>query len=408
MRRWREMVVERDMPAINQIWREIGWLEDSSRTDHVASYYVGGDTIVADLEGRVECAVVVSPGVIAYQRERLSLAVVAAVTTSHVGRKQGLATELTAAALARAGARGYAASALGMFEQGYYDRFGFGTMGYESIFRFDPADLRVDAPFRPPVRLTRADSEAMHMALLRRQRGHGGVSIEVPETFDADLAGIDDWFGLGYRDGKRLSHFVVLKGSEEHGPYQVRWLAYENTAQLMELMALIRSLGEQVRTIAMEEPAELQLQDLIHQPMRHRILTRGGTHAGGQASLAYWQMRILDVPACLARTHLPNAALAFNLALTDPLDSLLPDDAPWRGCGGDWQVKLGATSSASAGFDPALPTLDCDVGTFTRLWMGVRSASVLANSERLDAPSSLIEQLDQQLRLPVTRSGYEF
>ncbi len=408
MKRWREIDTESDMPAIEQIWREIGWLEDASRTEHVASYYVGGDTLVADLEGRVECAVVVSPGVVAYQKERLSAAVVAAVTTSHVGRKQGLATELTAAALARAGKKGYAVSVLGMFEQGYYDRFGFGTMGYESLFRFDPADLRVDTPFRPPVRLARADSGAMHMALLRRQRGHGGVSIEVPETFDADLAGVDDWFGLGYRDGKRLTHFVVLKGSDEHGPYSVRWLAYETTAQLMELMALIRSLGEQVRTVVMEEPAELQLQDLIHQPIRHRILTRGGSHAGGQSALAYWQMRILDLPACLARTHLPNVSLAFNLSLTDPLDERLPPEESWRGCGGEWQIQLGPASSAVAGRDDSLPTLACNVGAFTRLWMGVRSASVLANSEQLVAPADLIEALDQQLRLPITRSGYEF
>lgn len=408
MKRWREIDPVVDMPAIDQIWREIGWLEDASRTEHVASYYVGGDTIVADVDGRVECAVVVSPGVVAYQKERLSMAVVAAVTTSHVGRKQGLATELTAASLARAGADGYAVSGLGMFEQGYYDRFGFGTMGYESTFRFDPADLRVNTPFRAPVRLTRADSGDMHMALLRRQRGHGGVSIEVPQTFDADLAGIDDWFGLGYRAGTRLSHFVVLQGSDEHGPYRVRWLAYENTAQLMELMALIRSLGEQVRTIAMEEPAELQFQDFINQPIRHRILTRGGTHAGGQSSFAYWQMRILDLPACLARTHLPTASLAFNLMLSDPLDALLPEETQWRGCGGDWLVQLGPTSSARPGSDASLPTLKCGVGAFTRLWMGVRSASVLANSELLDAPLSLIEKLDEQLRLPATRSGYEF
>ncbi|MCR9277280.1 MAG: GNAT family N-acetyltransferase [Pseudomonadaceae bacterium] len=408
MKRWREADLVADMPAIDQIWREIGWLEDASRTQHVASYYAGGDTIVADVDGRVECAVVVSPGVVAYQSERLSMAVVAAVTTSHVGRKRGLATELTAAVLARAGASGYAVSGLGMFEQGYYDRFGFGTMGYESMFRFDPADLRIDTPFRAPVRLTLADSGDMHSALLRRQRGHGGVSIEVPETFHADLAGVDDWFGLGYRDGERLSHFVVLKGSDEHGPYRVRWLAYENTTQLMELMALIASLGEQVRTVVMEEPAELQLQDLIHQPIRHRILTRGGDHAGGQSALAYWQMRILDLPACLARTHLPGADIAFNLVLTDPLAALLPDDAPWRGCAGEWLIRIGANSSAVPGADTSLPTLQCGVGTFTRLWMGVRPASVLANSEAMEAPGELIQQLDQQLRLPTTRSGYEF
>ncbi|MEE2992431.1 MAG: hypothetical protein VX603_04565 [Gemmatimonadota bacterium] len=36
---------------------------------------------------------------------------------------------------------------LSMFEQGFYDRLGFGTGPYEHKVRFDPAELMIDVLF---------------------------------------------------------------------------------------------------------------------------------------------------------------------------------------------------------------------------------------------------------------------
>lgn len=413
-RRWRELDLDTDGDALVQIWREIGWLEDPDKAVGVKTFYSAGRTIVADVHGRAECAVKVCPGAIAYQSERLSMAAVTAVATSHVARKQGLATELTAAALSRAGADGYATAGLGMFEQGYYDRFGFGTLSYESAVTIDPATLAIDAPFSPPLRFTLDDADDMHAALLRRLRGHGGCSVDVANTFRGELQLTSNWFALGYRDAAasdRISHFILFSTEDEHGPYNVDWLAYESREQLMQLMALVASLGEQVATVRIREPAHLQLQDLVRQPFRRMTIGRGGKHAAEHHSLAYCQLRMLDPAACLERTHLVGPSVRFNLELNDPLDALLPDDdpdLPWRGCGGRWRVELGADSSAERGDEPGLPTLRASVGAFTRLWLGVRAASVLRLSDELAAEDALIEQLDDAVRLPPTRIGYEF
>ena len=79
-----------------------------------------------------------------YLEEDLRLSVVTGVTTSRVVRKQGLAGRLTAEVIAAAVEEGAQVSALSMFEQGFYDRLGFGTGGYEHMIRFDPADLNID------------------------------------------------------------------------------------------------------------------------------------------------------------------------------------------------------------------------------------------------------------------------
>jgi predicted acetyltransferase len=76
----------------------------------------------------------------------LPMSCVAAVTTSRVARKQGFAARLTAKAIAADAADGALVSALGMFEQGFYNRLGFGTGCYEHLVWFNPAALRAGAP----------------------------------------------------------------------------------------------------------------------------------------------------------------------------------------------------------------------------------------------------------------------
>jgi hypothetical protein len=98
----------------------------------------------------------------------------------------------------------------------------------------------------------------------------------------------------------------------------------------------------------------------------------------------------------------------FNLRLSDPIEVFLPEDVPWRGVGGDYVVSLGPTSGAELGTDPALLTLSASVGAFTRMWLGVLSASGLSMTDDLDGPPALLQALDWALQLPLPRPDWDF
>ena len=124
--------------------------------------------------------------------------------------------------------------------------------------------------------------------------------------------------------------------------------------------------------------------------------------------MAPWQIRILDLPTCLEKTSLPGRTLRFNLSLTDPVADFLPADAPWRGIGGDWVVELGPESSAVHGHEEGLAKLEASVGAFTRLWFGIRPASSLSVTDRLQGSGELLAALDETIRLPSAHLGWDF
>ena len=143
-----------------------------------------------------------------------------AVTTSRVARKQGLAGRLTAQAIALDVADGAAVSALGIFEQGFYNRLGFGNGSYEHWIRFDPATLQVSSPARSPKRLTREHARQMFDAIQRRTRGHGAINLHSPSYLESELIWDKSDFGLGYFDGEdgALSHFIWFNAKEKMAP----------------------------------------------------------------------------------------------------------------------------------------------------------------------------------------------
>jgi hypothetical protein len=156
------------------------------------------------------------------------------------------------------------------------------------------------------------------------------------------------------------------------------------------------------------EPPGLQLQDLIDRPFQQIIATENSKYESKIEAHAYWQMRILDLPGCLARTRLRGGELRLNLRLTDPIESLLDEDAPWRGVGEEYIVMFGDPSSAERGTDPTLATLATTVNAFTRLWLGVRSATSLAVTDELSGPEDLLQELDWVLRLPQPHPDWGF
>jgi hypothetical protein len=402
----------KDKHACRRIWREVGWINDE--TEEMVDWFWthGGKAFVAEMDGEAECLVTSAPGDVRYQDELLPFACITGVTTSRLGRKQHLAGRLTAATVADAVADGAIVAGLGMFEQGYYNRLGFGTGAYEHHVTLPLQELRVDVTPRVPKRLTLDDWEAIHAARLKRRRQHGSGSL-FPAGFTRGR--MHQWganpFGLGYADDPDggLSHLIWCTGSNVgQGPYDVKYLIYRTREQFLELMALLKSLGDQVYSVKLYEPAGVQLQDLLPQPLRTNQVTSGSSHKTGITTAPWWQMRICDLPACLAQTHLRGEALRFNLRLSDPIERYLPEAAPWRGVAGDYVVTLGPESGAEAGQDASLPTMQTTVNAFTRLWLGVRPATGLAITDEMEAPEALLEALDNLVRLPAPRPDWDY
>ncbi|MEL6253944.1 MAG: GNAT family N-acetyltransferase [Bacteroidota bacterium] len=147
---------ETDQKAVHRIWREVHWINDKQEKlmDH---FLEGCRALVGELEGEAESLVVSTEGTFQYLDQELKLSAITGVTTSRVARKQGFAGKMTAELIAADVQAGADIAALGMFEQGYYNKLGFGTGPYENIISFDPADLQIKTKFRVPKRLTNED-----------------------------------------------------------------------------------------------------------------------------------------------------------------------------------------------------------------------------------------------------------
>ncbi|NUP98890.1 MAG: GNAT family N-acetyltransferase [Armatimonadetes bacterium] len=397
----------RDRSAALRMWREVGWIGKESRDEVWLEFLEAGRGHVAELQGEPECLVVTMPATMRYLTEDLPAAAITGVTTGLVARKQGFAKRLTARAVAAEAAAGALVITLSMFEQGFYDQVGFGTGGYELTHSIDPAWLRVEGAFAVPRRLSCSDAPALHHGRLTRRRGHGGVNLLPLGATRAELTE-SSGFGLGYGDPE-LTHALWLSHDQaESGPYRVEWLFWREPGQLRELLALLASLGDQIRLVTLREPPGIQLQDLLKQPFQQQLARADSKYATRCTASALYQHRLLDLPGCLARTRLPGPSVEFQLRLTDPIAAYLPADAPWRGVGGDYRVKLGAESSAVPGHGSGQPLLEASVGAFTRLWLGAVSASGLALTDDLRGPEELLAALDVALRLPPPKPEWPY
>ncbi|NOZ48424.1 MAG: hypothetical protein GXP37_00050 [Chloroflexi bacterium] len=271
---FRDYDPQKDQTATHRIWREVGWMDNASEEAVLDAFLAAGHTLVAEINDQAECISASMPGTFRYLHEDLSFAAITAVTTGRIARKQGLAKRLTARLIAADAAAGVQVAGLGIFEQGFYNLLGFGSGSYEHWISFDPAQLTMTEPPRVPRRLSVDDADAMHQALLRRQRGHGACTI-TPNAFTrADCQFGKGGFGLGLADaGDELTHFLWMREKGEHGPYLVTMMAFQNGRQLRELLGVLKNLGDQVRLVRMREPAGVQMQDFLAQPFRFRQLS---------------------------------------------------------------------------------------------------------------------------------------
>lgn len=397
-----------DLDAVTRIWLEVGWLSGVDKKSALKALISTINTEVGLINDEAECMVNWAPGTIRYQATDLELCAITGVTTSHIGRKQGFASTMTARALEQGAAAGCAVGALGMFEQGFYDLLGFGTAAYDHELSFDPSTLMVDhIPYRPPVRLSIDHWADMHKAMATRMRSHGSIVLAPPRLIEGEFGLGDNSFALGYRDDDgTLTHFIYGQLKGEYGPWKIEAIAYQDSYQLLELLRLLRELSDQIRSVVIVEPAHVQLQALLKNPVRELSRSKRSDHESFNHSIAWWQLRMLDVQSCVAARHWAGEPVRFNLTLTDPLADRLSGD--WRGVAGDYTITVGEQSEAVRGHTDGLPAMRTGVGAFTRLWFGVRPPSVIAVSDPVDAPVDLLARLDEALLLPRPVPGWNF
>ena len=403
----RKFDYEKDLAAVKRIWREVGWVEDEHEVKQLDYFFACGNTLLGTIDDVAECSVHTTPGTVLLGDVELNLCAVTAVTTSRIARGHAFAQNVTAQQLSNGASDGAQVAALGIFDQGFYDKLGFGNGAYDHRFVIDPANLRVKRKIPTPMRLSQEDFAAMHSAMCARHKVHGGVSLQPADLFRAELGFSAQSFGLGFGDADKLTHFIWLKPTQDHGPYKILFMAYQNSQQLLDLLALLKSLADQVYSVSLMEPPEIQLQSLLDRPFRNQALTESSTHAAQHSSFSWWQMRILDVAACVAALS-TRRNLVFQLHISDPVEKYLEADADWHGVAGDYIVELGERSCATLGADATLPSLSCSVNAFTRWLWGVASASSLAITDDFVADYALCCELDQMIDFRDPRYGWDF
>ena len=402
---------EKDLDQCLRMFQEVGWMEgDDSDKDSFSAFSSDSRVNVVELGGEAEVIALTRAGSMRYQEHEIPMAGVTGVVASRVARTQGWPLRVTAHSIAETVEHGAAVSVLGMFDQGYYDKLGFGSLPYHRITTVDPASFKVPKLSRSPIRLSKDDAKEIHECRLRRMRVHGscnmnGVGItECDMTWDAK--GV---FGLGFRDDDGLlTHFVVCKPKDEHGPYYLAFMAYETYGQFIELLSLIKSLSVQVHGIRIADPPNIQLQDFLDKPLASQRARRGGDFDINQNSSAWMQLRINNVETCVDAMSLPCESFSFHLKLNDPIENFLSEKTSWRGESGNWIITLGKSSNATRGKDESLPTLEATMSGFSRLWIGALTASSLRAAGQINGDDSLLKQLDASLLLPKPAVDWDF
>jgi len=396
---------ERDEAAAIRIWTECGWLKPDVGSDMLEAFrafLACGDADVAQEKGAAECLVSTHAAFLRVLKVEVPFCVVSSVTVSRVLRQRGAAGTLLARVLARAAEAGDAAAGLGIFDQGFYDKLGFGCYPYLHRVSFDPLDLQVPRLERSPIRLSRKDIPRMVANIMERRPNHGMVRIPHPDFYRLETFEPENGFGLGFEDedGRLSSHFwATAKG--ESGPYEVHWTAFRDFEGLLELLSAIRSLGDQVQGVIMREPYGVQIQDLLKRPFRNREIVSDGPFRNQMTASSWKQIRILDLNSVLEPLALPAGRVEFNLELRDPIERFLAKKAGWRGLSGSYVVRLDAGGSrAEPGSAAGLPLMRSSVNAFSRLVFGVAPASGLAATDELEAPEPLVRDLDEKLLLP--------
>ena len=399
-----------DLEHSLRIFREIGWMDGKDSDKDVFMAYIDeGNSLVADLNGEVEVFVVTRNGCCKYLEDDIPFSAVTGVATSRVARQQGLAGGVTAMAIAESAKNGAAMSILGIFDQGYYEKFGYGNTVNHRISTIDPSQLKVPRLSRSPKRLSKNDAKAMHECRCRRKRYHGGCNLNGSGETKATTIWQEHGFGLGFEnENGMLTHFLWIEPKGEHGPYNVCFTGWETHEQFIELLSVLNSLSDQIHGVRMADPPRLQLQDFLTRPHATRRARKGGDFDINVVSQIWMQCRILDLSVCVGAMKCCGPPVSFNLELTDPIEKYLPKKSSWRGISGNWIIRIGEDSSATLGSDPSLQTASCTVNDLSRIWFGSSTAESVSVTGDFRSDPELIQAIDRVVCIPTPVVDWDF
>ena len=390
---YRKYQPKKHKESVRRIWREIGWMSKENY-DAMDIEIENSETIVKEINGEAETLVSSVMGNYNYNGTNLNLSAIIAVTTSLVARKKGYAGKLTAQKIAEDVKSGAEICGLGMFEQGYYDRLGFGSIGYQNWIQFCPENLNLKINRKVPKRYSVDDYIKIHESRIKRIKKHGALDLPEHITRAGLKFNEKKSLALGYENDKGdISHHLLLRdANSSHGPMFVDWMAYRNYDQFIELIGLLKSFEDQIFAIKMPEPPLMQFQDFLDKPFRNYRKTDKSKYRSFNKAQATHQFRIVNLFKCIEKTVIKEN-VKFNLILHDPIEEFLNNN-DWKGISGNYILDLGKRSAAKKGYSEKLSTLECDVNNFTRMWLGVLPASVLQIYENFDCDEKLIKKLD--------------
>jgi hypothetical protein len=355
-------------------------------------------------------------GSLRYDTTDLSLGAITAAVTSRIARHRGLASRLTARSVAHLADEGAAVVYLGMFEQGFYDRLGFGTGPYENLVWVSPGALNVPVPYRVPLRFDLdTDIEELHAAQVGRHLDHGGVVVGTERLTQSGVRIDSDVSVYGYRTDGAISHYLCVVTDGENGPDRIVQWAYRSPRQCLELLRVIQEWGDQVDLVRFCEPVWLQAQDLMIDPGREHRRTQGGRFAVRIEADAWWQMRIVDLPACIRAMAPASEPFSILAEVHDPIGDHLLDssyDGPWNGLAGHWRFEFGEPNQARrlSGSDVGEGVdLRTSTAALSQWWLGSRSATTLRELGEFDAEPAIIDRFDRlTAHLPRPQPGWDF
>ena len=399
---------KKDKNAIYEVLKECGWIKDA-KDKYLTLHIKNANTIVSEIDNRAEAVAVSVYGNIKYQNNTLPFSAITGVAVGLIARKRGLAKKLTAKRIQLDALNGAAVVGLSFFDQGFYDKLGFATGAYQNIIHFSPISLKIDRKIPLPKRLSKKDWKIIHKNRLVRKKLHGAVDL--PEfVTKADVSYEKDDFGLGFFNEKgKLTHHIWLGGKGKvEGPYNVRYLAYQNYEQFLDLLAVIRNFGEQIMSVKIYEPPHIQMQDFIKTPELYRNITQKSKFENKIETGAWTQMRILDLKKCISATKIDSDEITFNLDLFDPIKNFLDKNDKWHGLSGKYIVTFGKKSFIEKGYKKDLPVMKASIAAFSRFWFGIHKASYLTISNELQAPEELLTILDKKFIVPVPYFDWNF
>ena len=88
---YRKLNFKQDLKAIKLIWREVGWVAEDAPEKARDIIFAEDDTVAGCINGNPECSVLAQFGTMRLDETDLPLCVIAAVTTSRIGRGQSFA-----------------------------------------------------------------------------------------------------------------------------------------------------------------------------------------------------------------------------------------------------------------------------------------------------------------------------